>query len=69
MKTFKVVVSYIDAQPGEETYELIESYIIEADCEANAEQKAMERCAQKAWSFEPVESKVTEISDAQERAA
>lgn len=68
MKTFKVAVNYLDAQPGEETYHMTKTYIVQADCEANADQKAMEMCAQEAWYFEPLESQVVEIVSEAEAA-
>ncbi len=52
MKTFKVEVAYLDAQPGEETYTLKETYTVEANDAFAAECIAMDKCSREYWTHE-----------------
>ena len=62
MKSFKVVVTYQDVQPGEETTTHDKTYrVLEAEDEFHAEGLAMEMCAQEYWTHEPIEAVAQEF--------
>ncbi len=56
MKTYDVAVTYQDAQFGEPTHELEQTYTIQADNENDACCLAMTKCARELHSHEPIEA-------------